>query len=158
VRDRAHADQLLAASIDDKGLRQFVLQNLQPPATPGAQWTLRCNIQALQRAMPDFATFPFDPSASRFEAPALFVSGSLSKYLTAEHRPRVREFFPAAQFDQVEGAGMRVSLTVLHRFAHALRNHIVFCAFCVCFSHPGHWLHAEKPDEFFPKVAAFLNS
>lgn len=105
VRDRAHADQLLAASIDDKGLRQFVLQNLQPPATPGAQWTLRCNIQALQRAMPDFATFPFDPSASRFEAPALFLSGSLSKYLTAEHRPRVREFFPAAQFDQVEGAG-----------------------------------------------------
>jgi pimeloyl-ACP methyl ester carboxylesterase len=126
VRDRTHADTMLAASIVDKGLRQFVLQNLQPPQEGQSSWSLRCNINTLHKSMGQFATFPFDPEQYSFKGPSLFISGALSSYLTPKHHPRVLQFFPAAQFESVPGAG--------------------------------HWLHAENPQDFFPRVAKFINA
>lgn len=125
IRDRAHADALLAAAgIDDRGLRQFVLQNLQPPAHVGHAWSLRCNIDALCRSMSSFATFPFDAQRTTFVRPAQFIAGGQSSYLQPQHYARIRALFPAAEFEVIANAG--------------------------------HWLHAEQPDAFFAKVAAFL--
>ncbi|MEL6424115.1 MAG: alpha/beta fold hydrolase [Pseudomonadota bacterium] len=100
ITRRSEADRALRESIDDAAQRAFLLQSLQ--VTDGrAVWLL--NLDALDAAMPQILDFP--TFSTSFDRPALFVSGSESAYVTAEHRPAIRALFPAARFVAIKGAG-----------------------------------------------------
>jgi pimeloyl-ACP methyl ester carboxylesterase len=117
---RREADAaLLAEGVQDPATRAFLLQNLRFEGEAPA-W--RCGLDEIAAAMAEIEGFP--DFASRYEGATLFLLGERSDYVQPEHRPRVRELFPAARFLSLRGTG--------------------------------HWLHAEKPDEFSGVAEAFF--
>ena len=118
---RREADAaLLAEGVQDPATRAFLLQNLRFEGDAPA-W--RCGLDEIAAAMPAIEGFP-DFAGARYEGPALFLLGERSDYVQPEHRPRVRELFPAARFLSLRGTG--------------------------------HWLHAEKPEEFVAVAETFF--
>jgi pimeloyl-ACP methyl ester carboxylesterase len=95
---RSEADRRLAATVEDAGVRAFLLQSLD---LRERRW--RLNLEALGEEMPKILSFP--EVSGRFEGPALFLSGANSTYVLPEHRDRIRALFPAARFAKIPGAG-----------------------------------------------------
>ena len=117
---RREADAaLLAEGVQDPATRAFLLQNLRFEGEAPA-W--RCGLDEIAAAMADIEGFP--DFAASYEGPALFLLGERSDYVQPEHRPRIRELFPAARFLSLRGTG--------------------------------HWLHAEKPEEFVAVAESFF--
>ena len=88
-----------AAQLDmSPGVRDFLLQSLD---VKEKRW--RLNLDVLEREMPGIIGFP--EVESRYEGPALFLSGAESDYVLPEHRDRIRRLFPAAKFAKIPGAG-----------------------------------------------------
>ena len=110
---------LLAEGVQDPATRAFLLQNLR---FEGGAPAWRCGLDEIAAAMAEIEGFP--DFASRYEGPTLFLLGERSDYVQPEHRPRVRELFPATRFLTLRGTG--------------------------------HWLHAEKPEEFLAVAEAFF--
>ena len=110
---------LLAEGVQDPATRAFLLQNLRFEGD-APEW--RCGLDEIAAAMASIEGFP--DFASRYDGPALFLLGERSDYVQPEHRPRVRELFPAARFIALRGTG--------------------------------HWLHAEKPEEFIAVAESFF--
>lgn len=102
VTDRRSADQALAASIAEQGLRSFILQNLD--GSDGRyQW--RCNLDILEAALPMITGWSLPHSSSTFDKPAMFLYGGLSDYVGPKRLPMIRALFPNAASHVVEGAG-----------------------------------------------------
>ena len=117
VRRRADADALLAGTLPDAGLRQFVLQNLA--STPsGFAW--RVNLAAIEAGMADLLDFPVEPDAPPYPGPAQFIRGGLSDYVTPADEVVIRELFPRAEIVTIEGAGHWVHAEQPARFLAAL--------------------------------------
>jgi pimeloyl-ACP methyl ester carboxylesterase len=95
---RSDADRALSASVEDAGVRAFLLQSLDLRET---RW--RLNLGVLGREMPKILSFP--DIEGRFDGPVLFLSGATSSYVLPEHRDRIRALFPAARFAKIPGAG-----------------------------------------------------
>jgi len=98
---RAAADARLAARVEDRGVRAFLLQSLDLRADP-PRW--RLNLDALAAQMDRIMGWPED-LGGRFAGPALFIAGGASDYVRPEHRGAVEARFPAARFAAIPGAG-----------------------------------------------------
>ncbi|WP_099826846.1 alpha/beta fold hydrolase [Oceaniglobus indicus] len=96
---RGEADAALAQSVEDPGVRAFLLQSLD--LTHG-RW--RLNLDTLAREMPRILGWPSDVEGT-FANPALFLSGGKSDYVLPEHRPAIRGLFPKARFARLPDAG-----------------------------------------------------
>jgi pimeloyl-ACP methyl ester carboxylesterase len=97
---RSAADQRLAETVEDPGVRAFLLQSLDLRADP-PRW--RLNLDVLEREMGRIVGW--DEVEGRFDGPTLFLSGAMSDYVLPEHRDRIRAQFPAAKFAKIPGAG-----------------------------------------------------
>ncbi|MFE3838484.1 alpha/beta fold hydrolase [Pseudogemmobacter sonorensis] len=101
LTSRGEADRRLAGGVDDPALRAFFLQSLDLKAEGGPRW--RLNLDVLEAEMPKIVGWP--GTTGRFDAPALFVTGSESGYVRAENRETIRSLFPKARFARLPGAG-----------------------------------------------------
>ena len=95
---RGDADRALAASVEDPGVRAFLLQSLD---VKERRW--RLNLDVLGREMPKILSFP--EVEGHFDGPTLFLSGGTSSYVLPEHLDRIKALFPAARFAKIPGAG-----------------------------------------------------
>ena len=102
LASRAQADQLLAASIQPRAVRDYLLQNL---VRQDGKWQWRINLQALQQGMDEISGFPRVEDGKCFAGPAHFVQGGESDYLRPEHDDPIAQLFPHAERHRVEGAG-----------------------------------------------------
>jgi esterase len=100
LASRSEADRRLAGSIDDAGVRAFLLQSLDLKEDP-PRW--RLNLDVLEAEMPRIIGWEKVPG--RFEGPVLFLSGALSDYVRTEHRAAILAQFPKARFARIPGAG-----------------------------------------------------
>ena len=98
VETRRDADAQLANSVDDAGVRAFLLQSLDVKAR---RW--RLNLDVLAADMDAILGFPDVRGA--YDAPTLFLSGGDSDYVLDEHRANIREKFPKARFARIPGVG-----------------------------------------------------
>jgi pimeloyl-ACP methyl ester carboxylesterase len=98
---RAAADAFLAQTVDDKGVRAFLLQNLVFGASP--HW--RIGLAEIVAAMPDIGGWPALPEGTVYDGPTVFVSGARSDYIRPEYRGAIRTLFPMARFVAVKDAG-----------------------------------------------------
>jgi pimeloyl-ACP methyl ester carboxylesterase len=112
VETRGDADAALAVDVPEESIRGFVLQNLVPndagPAAgtrPGAGMRWRINVEGLQRGLKEMSRFAPGEDAAPSAAPALFLAGGVSKYLTEAHHAECARLFPRARFDAIPGAG-----------------------------------------------------
>jgi len=127
IRSRQDADRVLANSVEEPGVRQFLLKNLVRVAEderdqhPGPyRW--RLNLPVIEQCYPRLAHAP--EGDGPFEGPVLFIKGADSAYIQEKHREEIRQRFPEADLRIITGTG--------------------------------HWLHAEKPDSFAALCRRFL--
>ncbi len=98
VERRQDAENQLANLGVEKALQSFFTQSLD---VSGKRW--RLNLDTLERSMPAIMSFPTVQTS--WEGPALFLSGGASDYVTREHRPAIKAWFPHARFAKLPGAG-----------------------------------------------------
>ncbi|MEM8958258.1 MAG: alpha/beta fold hydrolase [Pseudomonadota bacterium] len=114
VTTRTEADARLAQTVEDKGIRAFLLQSLDVPA---GRW--RLNLDVLTRDMAGIVGFV--PLAGSFEGPTLFLSGAASDYVLPEHRPEIKRLFPKARFVKIPHAGHWLHAEKPREFEAAVR-------------------------------------
>lgn len=100
ITSRSQADDLMAQSVADPGIRAFLLQSLDLKSDPH-RWQL--NLQVLERDIGLITGWP--EVAGRYPGPALFLSGAQSDYVQPGHRPAIKALFPAARFARIPAAG-----------------------------------------------------
>jgi pimeloyl-ACP methyl ester carboxylesterase len=98
VTRRSEADKLLAETVEEAGVRAFLLQSLD---IEGRRW--RLNLDVLEAEMPQILGWP--GIGGRADGPTLFLTGSTSRYVLPEHETKILALFPAARFVSVTGAG-----------------------------------------------------
>jgi esterase len=120
LSSRQQADEQLAKSEPDPGVRQFLLKNLYRNQNNEFDW--RINLEVIDKNI-DNVGEPL-PDNARIAKPALFIKGSKSKYIMEEDEKSIKKIFTDVQIETIEGAG--------------------------------HWVQAEKPQEFIEAVKRFL--
>ncbi len=100
LASRGEADRRLAATVDDPGVRAFLLQSLDLKAQP-PQW--RLNHDVLEAEMQRITGWP--QIDARFDGPTLFLSGANSDYVQPAYRDKIKALFPNARFARIPGAG-----------------------------------------------------
>ncbi|WP_102109453.1 alpha/beta fold hydrolase [Oceaniglobus roseus] len=98
ITRRSEADARLAETVEDRGVRAFLLQSLDV-----AEGRWRLNLDVLAREMPKIMGWP--GIAGSFDGPTLFLTGAESGYVRPEHRGAIRALFPAARFAAIRDAG-----------------------------------------------------
>ncbi len=117
VEKRSDADVELAKTVEDQGVRAFLLQSLDV-----AQKRWRLNLDVLAAEMDKIIGFPQLTGA--FEGPALFLSGGMSDYVLPEHRPQIKSIFPNAKFAKIPGAGHWLHAEKPREFEAAVRAYL----------------------------------
>ena len=101
LSSRAEADQLLAAYIQEAGVRQFLLKNLYKDPTEQFQW--RFNLTALIDNYQQLLAAP--ESTQPYSGATLFIKGGNSDYIQAAHQPLILQLFPNASAKIIQGTG-----------------------------------------------------
>ncbi|MDN7135427.1 alpha/beta fold hydrolase [Pseudidiomarina terrestris] len=99
VSNRKEADAQLAEHIDDRGVRQFLLKNLQ---RENEQYQWRLNLPVIDRCYSEISAGVRD---GEFAGPVLFIKGGDSNYLTEAHRDAVTARFSDVDIKIIEGTG-----------------------------------------------------
>jgi len=117
---RDEADRRLAQHLEERGLRQYLLQNL---VFEKGAWCWRMNLGALTQGMERIIGFPALDERKQYLGDVLFLYGGNSNYVLPEYEKPIRLLFPYARLRSVPGAG--------------------------------HWVYAQKTDEFIRGLRAF---
>lgn len=102
ISSRKQADELLAASIPDKSLRLFLLQNL---VQEGDAYQWRVNLDSIRKSLVDIDGFPAPISVKSHRVKSLFLGGGESAFIRPHHHPIIKKYFPLAQIHSIDGAG-----------------------------------------------------
>lgn len=102
VSSRGEVEAALAPAIPDRGVRAFLMQNLEGGGG-GYRW--RPNLAVLGAHMDDILAFPNFPEDTRYQGPTLFVAGETSDYIRPAHQDVIEHLFPRAETAEVPGAG-----------------------------------------------------
>lgn len=100
LQSRQQADQQLALSINETGVRQFLLKSLYKE---DEQFRWRFNIKALIANYPQLLEAP--PSKGPYTGPTLFIKGAESDYLLPEHQSLIQQLFPNSKAKIIMGTG-----------------------------------------------------
>ena len=100
ITARSQADARLAETVEEAGVRAFLLQSLDLKSDP-ARW--RLNLDTLEMEMAKIVGW--QEVAGQFTGPTLFLSGAGSDYVKPDYRAVMKELFPAARFAKIPGAG-----------------------------------------------------
>lgn len=106
VHNRSDAEALLRADVPDQMVRQFLLQNLRH-GPDGWHW--QPNLALLTGAQEAIAGWP--EVETQYRGPVLWIAGSESNYVRAEHAPAMRALFPSVRLVTVKGANHWVHAT-----------------------------------------------
>ncbi len=100
VETREDVEKQLVESIPDKRIRLFVMKNLYRKTRHTFDW--RLNLEALSANM----DFVFDgvESSDTYSGPTLFIRGGLSNYIQDSDTPLIKDLFPNAKIQTIEGA------------------------------------------------------
>lgn len=100
---RSEADRRLAQSLDDPGVRAFLLQSLDLKAAP-PRWKL--NLPVLSDQMTRLTGWPEGLAPDAFQGPALFLAGGDSGYARpGQNADAIHDYFPQAELRYVPGCG-----------------------------------------------------
>lgn len=96
---RQAADSVLAGSVSEAAVRQFLLKNLQ--REDAGHYGLKLNLEAIINHYDDIAGW--DESLAATDTPTFFVVGGESDYVTDDDRARIAQQFPQASARLVPG-------------------------------------------------------
>lgn len=131
VKSRKDADIQLAEYVDNLGVRQFLLRNLQ--SNEHSQFSFKCDIDNIKNGydqiMQGISLNSSEVDDNReqttpYQGNVLFIKGGQSDYILPEHKAAISAILPNSKAKIIQGAG--------------------------------HWLHAEKTVAFNKIVLEFL--
>jgi esterase len=101
IGPREEADQRLAEWVADRGVRQYLLQNLvkQPEG-----WAWRFNLTVLRRVISVLSGFP-DSGRHQFAGEVLFIHGERSDYVKQAYHEKISQLFPHYRQRMIHDAG-----------------------------------------------------
>jgi pimeloyl-ACP methyl ester carboxylesterase len=114
---RKEVDEALADDIEDPGVRQFLLMNLQTSDT-GLYW--RINLPGLKANYRNLMAPVCEQET--LSMPSLFVYGALSEYVTEDDRQLIQQHFTAAAFSAIDKAGHWVHAEKPQRFKQVVEE------------------------------------
>jgi pimeloyl-ACP methyl ester carboxylesterase len=119
ISSRNEADEILSSYVQEPGVRQFLLKNLQRINADSFSWKI--NLPVISEKLSNIGVdLQF---SGQFKNPTLFVRGQKSNYIKDPDWKRITDIFPAAELKVLD---------------------------------TGHWVQAEKPDEFAETVITWL--
>lgn len=119
VSSRREVDQLLANSIPEPGIRQFLLQNL---IRGKDNYSWRINLEAIQNDMQSLLDYPFNQVS---ETQALFIAGEHSNYISAESKQTIAHLFPESRIETVPNAGHWLHAEQPARFVEKVKSFLL---------------------------------
>lgn len=100
IQQRSQADEILAAYIEEIGVRQFLLKSLYKSEH---SWQWRFNVQAIAN---DYHNILQPPVATgQYQGPTLFIKGGDSDYILPDHQAEILRLFPHATAKIIQGTG-----------------------------------------------------
>lgn len=130
LRTRGEADAGLQDGVPDPVVRGFLLQNLRRDRRPDGSegWRWQMNLDVLGDQLAAIGGWPAESltDVEPYRGPTLWIGGQQSSYITADHEPAMRRWFPRARRVTIKNAGHWVHseqpesfLTVLRTFLAA---------------------------------------
>ncbi|MBD2858464.1 alpha/beta fold hydrolase [Spongiibacter sp. KMU-158] len=99
LRSRQQADEILAKSVPELPIRQFLLKNLM---RDGDSWAWKMNLSAIAE---NYDHLRDAPDSGNFDGPILFIRGGSSGYIREENRVGIMRQFPDARIETIADAG-----------------------------------------------------
>lgn len=96
---RSQADAALSPAVPDAPVRGFLLQNLS--FDPHPFW--RIGLEEILAGLPQI--LGWQPAATQYDGPTLFLAGEHSDYVTPSHLPAIEARFPTARIRHLPDAG-----------------------------------------------------
>ncbi len=100
LQSRQQADQQLALSVPETGVRQFLLKSLVKEED---QFRWRFHVKALIANYPQLLAAP--SAKGPYPGPVLFIKGADSDYLLPEHQSLIQQLFPQSKAKVIMGTG-----------------------------------------------------
>ncbi len=119
LNSRKDADEKMSIKIQNFGIRQFLLKNLQ---RDGDHFKWKMNLDIIAKNIEEVGKA--SNQNANFDHETLFIRGGKSDYIQDSDLNMINSIFPKAKLETITDAG--------------------------------HWLHAEKPNEFYDSVIKFL--
>jgi len=107
LTSRKEAEEIFSRYVTDAGERQFLLKNLYRTEDGGFDW--RINVPVLAENAGEVVSAI--PLYNKVEKPLLLMRGSESRYVRDEDFEDLREYYPAARLETIEGANHWVHAT-----------------------------------------------
>lgn len=101
-QDRQEIYDFLKEKLENEGVVQFLLKNLQRKKEGGYEWKM--NIALLEQSYPQILD-RVKSSHPLFEGSTLFLKGEHSAYIQDGDVPGIKEEFPLAELEVIAGAG-----------------------------------------------------
>lgn len=101
-QDRQEIYDFLKEKLENEGVVQFLLKNLQRKKEGGYEWKM--NIALLEQSYPQILD-RVKSSHPLFEGSTLFLKGEHSAYIQDVDVPGIKEEFPLAELEVIAGAG-----------------------------------------------------
>lgn len=116
LQSRKEAEDLLKEFISNKGIRMFLLKNLNRKGKD--KYSLKLNLPALRANIEKVGEgLQVDES---FSGPVLFIKGENSDYITSEDELAIKKQFPEAEIISIENAGHWVHAENMEGFFDAV--------------------------------------
>ncbi|HXH17526.1 MAG TPA: alpha/beta fold hydrolase [Chitinophagales bacterium] len=122
ITGREEADAILAETIQDASMRQFLLKNLD--RNPDGSFRWKMNLKSLWMNYSNINTPLY--SESKIDIPVTVIRGGLSGYVTENDLESFKEIFPHTRLITIPGAGHWVHADAPDAFYEIVRNELVF--------------------------------
>lgn len=104
VNKRQDADMQLAKSVDNLGVRQFLLRNLA--VNENKEWAFKCHLDFIAQCYPQIMKANYLPEHGQpYSGETLFIKGGASDYILPEHRSAISALLPNSKAKIIQGAG-----------------------------------------------------
>lgn len=117
---REEADEILAESIENRAVRQFLLKNLT--RNEEGQLTWRINLPVIRENLEKIGAEIGENQSTRI--PALFIAGNQSHYIQKSDEKQIRERFPNSEIIYFKGVGHWIHAEAPKEFYHAVVNYL----------------------------------
>lgn len=114
ISSRKEADVILAKSIEEFGIRQFLLKNLYWKEKGQLNW--RFNIPIIKSEIIPISEWEI--SNHQFEGETLFIKGEKSNYILPQYAMDIQQKFPNYQIEEIAEAGHWVHAEKKEPFSH----------------------------------------
>jgi pimeloyl-ACP methyl ester carboxylesterase len=103
ISRRTEVEEALASGVSEKGVRQFLAQNVATDKETG-KMAWQVNIDAMANHLDDITGWK-NAEGAHFDRDTLFIAGANSHYVDMEKRDQIKSLFPRASFTSIKNAG-----------------------------------------------------